>query len=362
MRVIYQLAGVAAIAVVGVTGWTWLNLQQTGGDSAGAARGGGAVPVEVVAARAGVVQETVSAVGTTLARESVDIVAEVAGRIAAIRFEEGQRVSSGDVLFELDQSREDAELREAIAQRDDARAKYQRARALREDDNVSQAQVEELAALLEANEARVAVARSRVVDRQIRAPFDGVTGLRDVSLGAYVAPGTRLTTLDDLAVVRVDFAVPERFLASLQPGLPVEARNVAYREQSFGGEVIRVGTRVDPVTRAVRVQSEFDNDHGELRPGMFMTVRLILGQRDNAVLVPEEALVTQGEFSFAFVVSEDRARRVELVVGQRRGGEVEILEGIDSGQKVVVAGLQRLRDGATVRVLDSSDSSAMAVR
>lgn len=361
MRVIYQLAGVAVIVVIGVAGWTWLNQQQANSAKHAFREGGGAVPVEVVSAQTGVVQDTVSAVGNTLARESVDIVAEVAGRITAIRFEEGQRVSAGDVLFELDQSREQAELREAIAQRDDARAKHRRAQALREDDSVSQAQVDELAALREGAEARVAGVRSRLGDRQIRAPFDGTTGLREVSLGAYVAPGTRLTTLDDLAVVRVDFSVPERFLAALGSGLRVEARNVAFRDRTFEGEVSRVGTRVDPVTRAVRVQSEFDNSHNRLRPGMFMTVQLVFGQRDDAVLVPEEALVSQGQSTYAFVITEDRAQRVELTTGQRRNGRVEILDGIEAGQMVVVAGLQRLRDGATVRVLDDT-SNAMAGR
>lgn len=361
MRMLYQLAIVAVIALAGVSGWVWLDGRTAGGDARPDA-GGEATPVEVVSARTGVVRDTVTAVGTTLARESVDIVAEVAGRVAAIRFEEGQLVDAGDVLFELDRSREEAELREAIAQRDDARAKYERARALRRDDNVSQAQVDELAALLEGAEARVSIARGRVNDRLIRAPFAGITGLREVSLGAYVAPGTRLTTLDDLSVVRIDFAVPERFLASLRPGLTVEARNVAFLERTFDGEVGRIGTRIDPVTRAVRVQSEFDNSEGLLRPGMFMTVNLVIGQRDNAVLVPEEALMTQGQSTYAFVIADERARRVDVTIGQRRAGLVEVLDGVSKGEQVVIAGLQRVRDGGMVRLVNEGDTSAMAAR
>jgi len=358
MRVMYQLIGVALVGVLGVFGWLWFSQQdvEAGGGRPG---GGGQIAVEVAAVESGVVRDEVEAVGTTLARESVDMVAEVAGRISGIGFEEGQRVKRGDVLFELDQAREESELREAIAQRTDADNKYKRARALGADNSVSQAQVDELAAGLEGAEARVAVARSRLGDRKIVAPFDGITGLRDVSLGAYVAPGTRLTTLDDLDVVRVDFSVPERFLASLAPGLTVEARNVAYAGETFKGELTRVGSRVDPVTRAVRVQSEFDNSDGRLRPGMFMTVRLVTGQRDDAVIVPEQALVLQGSTTHAFVIEDGKARRVELVVGQRRRGEVEILEGLEAGDKVVVAGLQRIRGGARVVVLNDADDDEL---
>ncbi len=361
MRVVYQLFGVALVLALGAAGWYFIGqTPDSGSGQAGGARGGGTVPVEVFQAGHGSVEYAVEAVGSTLARESVDVVAEVAGRITSIGFQEGARVSRGDMLFELDLARERAELREAIAQRDDFRQRLQRAQVLLRDDDVSQAQVDELRASLEGAEARVAVAESRLRERTIRAPFDGVTGLRQVSPGAYVAPGTQLTTLDDLSIVRLDFSIPERFLGQLRPGLRVQARNIAFEDGTFEGEVVRVGSRVDPVSRSVRVQAELPNDDRRLRSGMFMNARLVLGQRDDAVMIPEQALLPEGQRIYVFVVVDDTARRVEVRTGQRRAGMVEIREGVSEGDLIATAGLQRLRDGATVRVVSELDASRVA--
>ncbi len=352
LRLLLQLVVLVGLAIGAYFAWQWFDgTSVENGESEGPQRGGGqAVPVDVVAAWQGTIQESVAAVGTTVARESVDVVAEVAGRISRIGFEEGETVAEGDVLFELDSVREESELREAVANLEDARVKYERARALREDGSVPQAQVDELNAMRQGAEARVAVARSRVRDRRLLAPFDGRTGLREVSLGAFVEPGTVLTTLDDLAVVRVDFSVPERFLGALRIGQDVTARNVGFRDHAFEGQVTRIGTRVDPITRTVPVQSEFDNSDGDLRPGMFMTVHLVLRQQDDAVLVPEQALLTQARNIYVYVVEDDKVKRVDVVIGQRRRGEVQIADGLAAGDTVVVTGQQRLRDGAEVRV------------
>ncbi|MCC5809147.1 MAG: efflux RND transporter periplasmic adaptor subunit [Ectothiorhodospiraceae bacterium] len=360
MRVVYQLIGVVFVLLLGGAGWYLIGQSSDDAQAQGPQGGGpsgGSVPVEVFEASHGSVEYAVEAVGSTLASESVDVVAEVAGRITAIGFEEGERVSQGDMLFELDLAREQAELREAIAQRDDFRVRLRRARVLLQDDDISEAQVDELRAALEGAEARVAVAESRLRERTIRAPFDGVTGLRQISLGAYVSPGTPLTTLDDLSVLRLEFSVPERFLAELRPGLVVQARNIAFQDGVFEGAVVRVGSRVDPVSRSVRVQAELPNEDGSLRSGMFMNARLVLGQRDDAVMIPEQALMPEGQRTYVFVVVDDVARRVEVRTGQRRAGMVEIREGLAQGDLIATAGLQRLRDGATVRVVSSDSES-----
>ena len=364
MKIVYQLVGVVVVAAAGVGAWMALDDPGDGGASAAAGRGGGggAVPVEVMAARTGTVEQAVRAVGTTLARESVDVVAEVPGRIRSINFEEGERVEAGDVLFELDNRREQAEVRELQAQVQDARVRYRRSRALFEDNSVSEAQVDEDRAALETAEARLSAAETRLDERFIRAPFDGVTGLRDVSTGAYVSAGTPLTTLDDVSSLRLEFSVPERFLGGLRSGLGVTAASVGFEGSDFAGEVRRIGTRVDPVSRSVRVQSELDNESGLLRPGMFMTVRLVLERDEHAVMVPEESLLPEGERTFAYRINGDTAERVEVRTGQRRDGLVEISAGIDAGDLVVVAGLQRLRDGATVRITREHDEDEVAGR
>ena len=362
IRFLLQFVAVIVIAAGAYFAWQWFEGASADHEDAQGQRqqGGQAAPVDVIQAWTGTIQQSVQAVGTTVARESIDVVAEVAGRITRIGFEEGQQVAEGDVLFELDSVREESELSEALANLRDVEQRLRRARALREDGSVPQAQVDELDAARQGAEARVAVARSRVRDRRLLAPFDGRTGLREVSLGAFVDPGAVLTTLDDLSVVRVDFSVPERFLGALRLGQDVSARNAGYQDREFRGEVARIGTRIDPVTRTIRVQSEFDNTDGDLRPGMFMTVRLVLREQTDAVLVPEQALMTEGRELYAYLVEDDTVQRVTVVIGQRRRGEVQILDGIEAGDTIVVTGQQRLRDGAEVRVRREVERDALA--
>ncbi|MCP1677029.1 membrane fusion protein (multidrug efflux system) [Natronocella acetinitrilica] len=365
MRLVYQLLGVAMVAGIGVGAWFAIDHAGQGDASAAGPRGGGgggAVPVEVVAARTSTVERTVTAVGTTLARESIDVVAEVPGRIRSINFEEGQRVSSGDILFELDRRREEADLRELQAQVRDAERRLRRSRALFEDNSVPEAQVDEDGAALETLQARLSAAETRLDERYIRAPFDGVTGLREVSTGAFVSAGTPLTTLDDIGRLRLEFSVPERFLGLLRSGLAVSAESVGFEGRDFSGEVRRVGARVDPVSRSVRVQSELQNDDRLLRPGMFMTVRMVLDRNDDAVLVPEEALLPEGERVFLFRINDEKAERVQVRTGVRRDGLVEITDGISAGDLVVIAGLQRLRDGVTVRITREHEEDEVARR
>jgi len=347
------------LAVLIIAGGAYAAWQALGEPAAGEnARGGfdGPVSVAVEEARSGRVTERVEAVGTTRAREAVEVVAQVSGRVVAINFEEGEAVEEGRVLLELDREREEAELREAEALRAEAARQLQRARQLLQGQNVAQARVDELRAALEAAEARAAVIRSNLSDKEIRAPFDGVVGLREISRGAFVQPQQRVTTLDDISSLRLDFSVPERFIGLLSAGLPVEARSAAYPDRAFDGQVTLIDSRVDTATRSVRVQAELANEERLLRPGMFLGVALTLNER-GAVLVPEAAVVTEGESSFVFVVVEGVAERRAVRLGQRRGGEVEILEGVAAGESVVTLGLQRVRDGGEVRIVEGAGAA-----
>lgn len=359
MQVVKQVLALLVVAVIG--GGVWFAIEQTStDDAAGPGRGGPggfASPVEVASARSVELERVAVAVGSTRANESIDVVAEVPGRIRAILVDEGQRVEAGQVLFELDRRSEDADVRELRAVVADQERRLQRSLALFQDDSVSEAQVDSDRAALETAEARLAAAEARLDERSIHAPFSGVIGLRTVSTGAYVTPGTRLTTLDDLDTLRLDFSVPERFLGLLRPGLSVVARSAALDGREFVGDVTRVATRVDPVSRSVQVQSELANPDGELLPGMFMTVRLILGRNAEAVMIPEQALVPESERMFVFRVIDDAVERRAVVTGQRRDGEVEVVEGLAIGDTVVISGVQRLRDGAAVRVLDDESSA-----
>jgi len=291
----------------------------------------------------------VEALGTLRANESVDITAKVADRVAAIHFKEGQQVRKGDVLIELDNTEARADLAAAEAAASDSRSQYKRSQELFNTKALSEAQLDQLQATLLANEARVEAARSRLHDRVITAPFNGRVGLRNVSLGGLVNPGAVITTLDDLSVVKLDFAVPEVFLSTLRPGLEVQARSTAYSNETFNGRVSGVDTRVDPTTRSVAIRALIDNPDARLRPGMFMTVKLVRPE-GQALMLPEQAIVPENEQHFVYVVADGKAHKREVKIGRRRPGEVEVLEGLSAEDGVVVDGTLNLRDGVPVRV------------
>jgi membrane fusion protein (multidrug efflux system) len=180
------------------------------------------------------------------------------------------------------------------------------------------------------------------------APFDGKVGLRQVSLGALVQPGTQITTLDDVRTIKIDFAVPEQYLGQLKPGLSVVATTPAFVGREFSGEVAAIDTRIDPATRAVRLVGAFDNADGSLKPGMFLTMALAVATRQNSIVVPEDALVAEGARQFLFVVVDGKAIRREVTLGMRMRGRVEILSGISTSDTLIVRGLQRVRNNLPV--------------
>lgn len=311
-------------------------------------------PVVVTPIRVGQVIERAESVGTVRARESITVTAKVTGMVTAIPFQEGQRVRGGEVLVQLDAAALRAELDQARALHDDARNQMVRAQRLQPGQTIAEQRMVTLEALARQAEGRVRQAEARLEELRITAPFDGRVGLRQVSIGALVQPGTVVTTLDDTARVRVEFSVPEVHLARLRVGSEVRAASSAYGDRVFSGRVAVLDTRIDPATRSIRVISEFDNADEALRPGLFLTVILTLASRENALLVPEEAIDPLGERAFIYVVRDGRARRLEVRLGVRLPGEVEIREGVAAaGEQVVVRGIQRLRHDLPVRVTET---------
>jgi membrane fusion protein, multidrug efflux system len=325
----------------------------------GPGQGGSAGPVSVVAVtlqREPLAQQ-MEAVGTARANEAVDITAKISNRVTAIRFREGQQVRAGDVLVEFDSEQTRAALAEADAALSDSRSQFKRSRELYATKALSEAQLDQLQAALKANEARVAGAQSQLNDMTIRAPFAGRVGLRNVSVGSYVSPGTVITTLDDTSVIKLDFSVPEVFLATLQEGLEITGRTAAYPDTEFKGVVSSIDSRLDPVSRAIIVRARIDNKDGRLKPGMFMTVKLMRADAP-ALMLPEEALVPEGSKKFVFAVQDGKAVRIEVQTGRRRPGEVEIVSGLSAGAVVVTEGTQKLRDGAAVKVMQTESDPA----
>jgi membrane fusion protein (multidrug efflux system) len=366
MRLLTQVAIIAVLGAAGFGGymyWQQTQVTQPGTAApAGQRPAGPPMTVEIAPVRTGVVFEKAEAVGTARANESVTITAKQTGFVSSFTFDEGQPVKAGQILVELetrerkadvDQARND--LDQARATRDDARQKLERARQLKATGAITQAKVDELDQLLRGAEARVrsAEARTRSLDARlddvrIVAPFDGRVGMRQVSVGALLQPGTAITSLDDLSRIKLDFSIPENFLGKLRPGLPVFARSSAYVGRVFEGTVAVVDTRVDPVTRAVRVNALFENRDESLKPGMFITVELALERRENALLIDEEALVPEGARQYVFVVRDNRAIRVEVKLGNRQQGSVEVVEGLKAGDQIIVRGTSRVRPNQPV--------------
>ena len=319
--------------------------QQGAGPSA---RGQEAVDVVTAEALVKPLGVEIEAVGTARANESVDVTSKTSNTITAIRFEEGDRVRKGAVLVEFDSAEARASLAEAEAALAESQNNFKRSRDLYTQQALSVSQLDMIEATLKGNQARVDVAKARLADTIIRATFDGNTGFRRVSVGSLVSPGTVITTLDDASLIKLDFTVPETYLYVLQKELPVLAGTAGLPGREFTGKVSQIDSRVDPVSRSIAVRAELPNPKGELRPGMFMTVKL-QGEVTPALLVPEGAIVPEQGRVFVFVVENGQATRREVKLGKRRPGEVEVVEGLKEGERVVVEGTQNLRDGGPVR-------------
>jgi len=289
----------------------------------------------------------IEAVGTALANQAVEITSKVANTVTNIRFAEDQLVRRGDVLVEFDSTQLRAELGGAEAALAESQAQYDRSRQLETSNVLSRAQLDQIEAALKTNQAAVGVARARLSDTVIRAPFAGRTGFRSISLGSFVSPGTVVTTLDDTSIIKLDFTVPQTYLSAVKRGIAISARTNGLPGREFTGNVAALGSRIDPVTRSITVRAELPNRDGVLRPGMFMTVNLTA--EDSPVLtVPEAALVPEQGSTYVFAVIESQVEQRKVTTGRRKPGIVEITSGVKEGDRVIVDGTLKVRDGATV--------------
>jgi membrane fusion protein (multidrug efflux system) len=299
------------------------------------------VPVTILEVRERQFSDEVSALGTLRAWESVDISASVSQIVTRINFEDGQQVRKGNVLALLKQDAEQASLRELQVSLKDAEREVRRLENLARQNQVAQTDLDKARTLAAVIRHRIEEVRSRIADRTIVAPFDGVLGLRQISIGALVTPGQRLTTLDDLSQMRVQFNVPATLLGFLYAGQEIEARTPAFR-QSFPGRVSALDSRVDPVARAITVRAVLDNPGQVLRAGLLMEVR-IKGAQRAALLVPEESLESRSAAHYVWRLEGDLARRTEVEIGGRSPGWVEVLHGLQAGDTIVRDGVGRLR-------------------
>lgn len=345
-------AGLAAGAALGVFVPRWLAPGATTTQTVTKSQVAPASPVRVEVAA---VQEIpfargLSAVGSLRSDESVVLRPEVAGRIQTIEFKEGQPVTRGQTLIRLDDSVPRAELAQARANLTLAQSHYRRAVELQGKGFVSQQARDESASTLKVQEAAVALAQARLDKMTISAPFGGIVGLRSVSVGDYVNQGQDLAPLEAIDPLKVDFRVPEMYLSKVGVGQQLTLRLDALPGQDRQGLVYAVSPLVDAGGRSILLRATVANKDAVLRPGMFARVQLLFNQ-DKALVAPEAALSPSGETQYVYRIKDGRAERREVTIGERREGRVEILTGVAAGDKLVVAGMQRVTDGATVDVV-----------
>ncbi|NCT99560.1 MAG: efflux RND transporter periplasmic adaptor subunit [Comamonadaceae bacterium] len=358
--------------------WWWQQQPRASGvsGSAGAApapraaSGAGPVSVEIAAVKQARLQDDAQAVGSLNSRQAVTLKPETAGRVARIAFKDGQGVKRGQLLVQLDDTLQRAELSQAQAQLSIARANLKRNEELLAQSFVAARVVDESRAALQVAEAQVDLAQARLQRMRITAPFDGTLGLRSINLGQYVKDGDPLVNLEDTSQLTVDFRLPERYQNRIAPGQSVQVQLDALPGQRYPARVLAVDPLLDANGRSIAVRAEMPSSRGqELRPGMFARVLIVFSVNENALVVPEEALVPQGGRQYVYVLDEQgqgdarkrTSRRVEVELGVRRGADVQITQGLKPGDTVVVAGQQRLqRDGTVVRVVDLAARAAAA--
>jgi membrane fusion protein (multidrug efflux system) len=313
-----------------------------------------AIAVETTRVAVDTVLDEMRAVGTLTANESIVVSAEIAGRISRIGFAEGQKVKAGDVLLELDDTVLKAELDKVRSDLSLARANRERASTLASQGAGTQRARDETEAAFLAQQANLALAEARLQKSTLTAPFSGVVGLRNVSVGAYIVPGQRIAELADISTLKVDFRVPEINATQVRVGNTIVVTADAIPGATFEGNVYAIDPIVDVNGRAMRLRAQVPNPDGRLLPGFFARVRIIIDQRPNALLVPESAIIPLDGKMLVYRVVDGRAVRAEVELGQRIPGQVEIRKGLSASDTVVTSGHQRLREGAAIQVVGSA--------
>lgn len=314
-----------------------------------------AVAVEAAQARIAVYQEDLRSVGSLMSDESVQVASEIAGRIESLAFAEGQPVKAGDVLINLDDSLARAEVADAKARFELAKANRERARTLSKNGHVSGRAHDEADANYEIARAALDLASVRLQKHAIRAPFDGIVGLRNASVGAYVSIGTPIVNLEKIDVLKIDFKLPEAALTQISTGQNVLVEVDALPGKTFSAEIYAISPMVDVNGRALHVRARMANPNLMLRPGLFARINVKSRQSHEVVVVPESAIVPRGGESFVYAIKGGKAVETKVALGKRESGKVQILSGLEADTMVVVAGQLKLRNGVAVEVVQSQN-------
>ena len=378
-KAIYTVIAAVGIAAASGAAWWYQNKPSkpaavdasalaTGAPQSGAAAGPARPPsVEVARVETIRITDEAQAVGSLRSRQSVVLKPEVSGRVTRLNFRDGEKVRRGQLLVQLDDQLPLAQLQQAQAELSIAQANHKRNQELVAQNFISKRSVDESAANLQVAQAKLSLARATAARLRITAPFDGIAGIRNVNVGDYLKDGAEIVNIEDIDAILVDFRLPERFQAKAQRGQTALVEIDALPGRKYAAVVQAIDPLVDANGRSIGIRGCIDNRHLQLRPGMFARITAVFGERDNARVVPEEAIVPEGgrQFVIRLVDGPDQdtkiAQRVEVKVGIRQPGRVEIVEGVQAGDMVVTAGQQRIqKDGMPVKVVELSRPAVAA--
>jgi membrane fusion protein (multidrug efflux system) len=344
------------LALVGAAAWWFWNREAPQAKTAEPSAAGGQitvakpVTVEVAPVEARELARDISVVGSLRSNESVIVRPEIAGRIVSITFDEGAKVARGAVLVTLDDSVYRAELAQAEANLARDLRLQERGRQLHADNYISSTEMDQLDTAVKVDEAALALARARLQKTRLLAPFDGVLGLRRVSVGDYVGEGQDIVNIEDITPVKLDFRIPEGFLSEIRNGLPLTVHVDAYPGRNFDGRIAAIDPQVGATDRSISIRGEVPNADGLLRPGLFARVTLVLERLGKALTIPEQAIVPQGDRHFVYRVNDGKAVMTEITLGQRKEGWAQVASGLSPQDRVVTAGIQKIKDGAPIEI------------
>ncbi|MFT6786721.1 MAG: membrane fusion protein (multidrug efflux system) [Pseudoalteromonas rhizosphaerae] len=291
----------------------------------------------------------IEAIGSARANQAIYIQSAQNDYVTDIYFKDGDLVSKGQKLVQLQSQQEELTVKELAINLREEKRQLERLTELSRSQATAKSLLEEQLSRVDATEAQLENAKTKLSEMTIIAPFSGILGKRQISVGAYVNNSTIITSLDDISIIKVDFKVPEKYLAQLNVGMKVMTQNDAYPEKTFTGKVTHVSARIDSITRSVEVTASFANKSGLLRPGMLLKTALQLSS-NQAMMVPEKAVIPQQDKHYVFQIEDGIATKVEVHVAGRHNGWVAIDEGISNGQQIVTEGIIKIRSGSKVTV------------
>jgi membrane fusion protein (multidrug efflux system) len=350
-----SIAILLAVAAAGYAAYERLQSKPSNGTER-TGRAGAAKLVETAPSQMRRMETRIEAVGTSLARQSITVVALTAGRVKAVLFRAGQQVKRGDALVELDSEVEQADVKEAEAGLKEAELALDRAKTLQERNSGPQMTVDQQIAKVAAAQAKLDRGRKKLTDRRVIAAFGGVVGIRRVDVGARIDDSTVITTLDDLSEIEIEFQVPENYFSRMKVGQAVTATTASFPGRVFAGKTRIIDSRIDPVGRAFKVRASLPNPDLALPAGMFMLVQVVIDSGQH-LAVPEAAILPEAGNVFVFVIADGKVERRKVTLGRREVGFVEVSDGLQPNEQVVVKGFASLREGDRVRQVNERNGN-----